>query len=126
VVVGSGGGYAGGVSGATYGAAGGTSVIAAAPAISTVAAAPVSYGAASATHSAGMTQFVNFQGKQLPHFHEVHLRTLDSAKLREHANLLYSTIGHANLGKAVPVYDHELLEFIIWCQNMHLVPLLLV
>merc|ERR1712032_706138 len=63
-----------------------------------------------------MAQYVTFQGMQLPHFHDSHLRTLHPTKLREHANLLYSTIGHSNLGRAVPVHDHELIEFIIFVQ----------
>merc|ERR1719476_897099 len=54
-------------------------------------------------------QYVTFRGMQLPHFHETRLRTLHPATLREHANLLYSTIGHTALGKAVPVNDYELV-----------------
>merc|ERR1712032_339373 len=73
-----------------------------------------------------MAQYVTFQGMQLPHFHDSHLRTLHPTQLREHANLLYSTIGHSNLGRAVPMHDHELIEFIIFVQNAHLAPLLLV
>jgi len=97
----------------------------AAPAMTYAAtAAPaVTYTAGAAP--AGMVQYVTFQGQQLPHFHETHLQNLHPTELREHANLLYSTIGHANIGRAVPTFDHELLEFIIWCQNMHIVPLLL-
>merc|ERR1712157_291419 len=121
----------------TYGA---TSVVSAAPAISTMAAAPVTYTAPAtsvvgggAYSGTGMTtilspahvQYVTFQGAQLPHFHETHLRTLHPTKLREHANLLYSSIGHANLGRAIPVHDHELAEWIIWVQDAHLAPLLI-
>merc|ERR1719221_143139 len=69
-------------------------------------------------------QYVTFEGAQLPHFHETHLRTLHPAKLREHANLLYSVIGHTTLGQAVPVNDYELVEWIIWVQDLHLAPLL--
>merc|ERR1712032_488746 len=96
-----------------------------APAPTMIAVPAVSYTAPpdAATYA---TQYVTFQGMQLPHFHDTHLRTLHPTKLRDHANLLYSTIGHSTLGKAVPVHDHELLEWIIFVQNAHLAPLLLV
>merc|ERR1712037_753983 len=90
----------------------------------TAAAPAVTYTAGAAP--AGGVQYVTFQGKQLPHFHETHLQTQHPILLREHANLLYSTIGHATLGRAVPIHDHELIEFILWCQEMHLTPLLLI
>merc|ERR1712222_248318 len=95
------------------------------------AAPAATYAAPAVTYTAGAApacgvQYVTFQGKQLPHFHETHLQTQHPILLREHANLLYSTIGHATLGRAVPIHDHELIEFILWCQEMHLTPLLLI
>ena len=79
--------------------------------------APLTSTLAASYLAVAMAQYVTFQGMQLPHFHDSHLRTLHPTKLREHANLLYSTIGHSNLGRAVPVHDHELIEFIIFVQK---------
>merc|ERR1712032_1662059 len=84
-----------------------------APAPTMIAAPAVPYAAPAATAStytapalatipAPSVQYVTFHGTQLPHFHDAHLRTLHPTKLREHANLLYSTVGHSTLGRAVP------------------------
>jgi len=69
-------------------------------------------------------EYVSYGGMQLPFYREHHLRTLAPAQLREHANLLYRTLGHHTIGEAVPINDHELHSWIMRLHGLHLEPLL--
>lgn len=57
---------------------------------------------------------------RLPVFSELMLRSMDRASLREHACLLYSRIGAARIGFAMPSFDRDLVEWILRVQRAHL------
>jgi len=65
-------------------------------------------------------EYVTHAGVQLPFFADHHLQTLHPTKLREHAMLLYRTVGHQVIGTAVPISDAELLGWIMNVQRVHL------
>merc|ERR1719428_1894980 len=44
-------------------------------------------------------------------------------QLREHAQLLYNTLGHSKIGVPVPISEIELLAWISTVQRLHLEPL---
>lgn len=62
-------------------------------------------------------------GTQVPLLLEHHLRSVHPVKLREHAVHLLRTIGHERVGMAVPIHDHELVNWVLHVQRMHLEPL---
>merc|ERR1740121_1574126 len=68
-------------------------------------------------------EYVSHGGQQLAFYADHHLRTLSLAELREHAMLLYRTLGHQKVGTAVPISDAELFAWILEIQRMHLEPL---
>merc|ERR1719188_1308392 len=69
-------------------------------------------------------EYVSLGGMQLPFYQDHHLRTLSPAQLREHAMLLYRTIGYAGIGEVVPLSDIELHAWIMRVHGLHLQPLL--
>jgi len=69
-------------------------------------------------------EYVSYGGVQLPFYQDHHLRTLSPVQLREHAMLLYRTLGHQTIGEMVPVGDHELYSWIMRVHGLHLEPLL--
>merc|ERR1740121_1494688 len=69
-------------------------------------------------------EYVSHGGVQLPFYQDHHLRTLSPGQLREHAMLLYRTIGHGVIGEAVPLTDSELHAWIMRVHGLHLQPLL--
>merc|ERR1712060_630475 len=68
-------------------------------------------------------EYVSHGGQQLAFYADHHLRTLSLAGLREHAMLLYRTLGHQTIGTAMPISDAELFAWILEIQRMHLEPL---
>merc|ERR1719221_291475 len=68
-------------------------------------------------------EYVSHGGQQLAFYADHHLRTLSLAQLREHAMLLYRTLGHQRIGTAVPISDAELFAWILDVQRLHLAPL---
>jgi len=69
-------------------------------------------------------EYVSHGGVQLPFYQEHHLRTLSPAQLRDHATLLYRTLGYHIIGEMVPAGDHELQSWIMRINGLHLKPLL--
>merc|ERR1719412_1778699 len=65
-------------------------------------------------------EHVTHAGMQLPFFADHQLQTLHPTKLREHAMLLYRTLGHQVIGSAVPISDAELFGWIMTVQRTHL------
>lgn len=72
---------------------------------------------------AQQVELITFRGKSVPHYMEHHLRALPVVKLREHAMMLYHTMGHEVIGSPVPVHDHELIEWVTRLHRVHLEPL---
>merc|ERR1712222_158561 len=68
-------------------------------------------------------EYVSHSGQQLAFYADHHLRTLSLAELREHAMLLYRTLGHQRIGTAAPISDAELFAWILDVQRLHLEPL---
>merc|ERR1712032_422924 len=68
-------------------------------------------------------EYISHGGQQLAFYADHHLRTLSLAQLREHAMLLYRTLGHQKVGTAVPMNDAELFAWILNIQRLHLEPL---
>merc|ERR1740116_183539 len=81
-----------------------------------------SRGVAVETAGVGLAgvEYVTHAGVQLPFFADHHLQTLHPTKLREHAMLLYRTLGHQVIGNAVPLSDAELFGWIMNVQRTHL------
>merc|ERR1712087_725278 len=71
----------------------------------------------------GVVEYVYHGGQQLPFHADHHLRTWHPTKLREHAMILYRTLGHHVVGSAVPTLDHQLIDWILNVQRVHLAPL---
>merc|ERR1719261_1335449 len=75
------------------------------------------------TATAAALDYVTFEGTRLPFAAESHLRTLDRIRLREHAQLIYRTLG-ARYGILAPhLYDGDLVDWILQVQGRHLEPL---
>merc|ERR1719161_1025345 len=73
--------------------------------------------------AAAAMDYVMFEGARLPLFAESHLRTLDRIRLREHAQLIYRTLG-SRYGILDPLrYDGDLADWILQVQTRHLEPL---
>merc|ERR1719443_775802 len=73
--------------------------------------------------AAAAMDYVMFEGARLPFFAERHLRTLDRIRLREHAQLIYRTLGSRYGILAPELYDGDLAEWILQVQGRHLEPL---
>merc|ERR1712078_789505 len=73
--------------------------------------------------AAAAMDYVMFEGARLPLFAERHLRTLDRIRLREHAQLIYRTLGSRYGILAPELYDGDLAEWILQVQGRHLEPL---
>merc|ERR1712118_312132 len=73
--------------------------------------------------AAAALDYVMFEGARLPLFAESHLRTLDRIRLREHAQLIYRTLGSRYGILAPELYDGDLAEWILQVQGRHLEPL---
>merc|ERR1711904_517442 len=73
--------------------------------------------------AAAAMDYVMFEGARLPLFAESHLRTLDRIRLREHAQLIYRTLGSRYGILAPELYDGDLAEWILQVQGRHLEPL---
>merc|ERR1712032_649022 len=67
-------------------------------------------------------EYVSHGGQQLAFYADHHLRTLSLAELREHAMLLYRTLGHQRIGSTIPISDAELFAWILEVQRLHLEP----
>jgi len=67
-----------------------------------------------------VVEYATHAGVQLPFYAEDHIQMLPPTKLREHATLLYRTIGHQAIGTVVPIFDAELPEWITNVQRIHL------
>merc|ERR1719443_2263861 len=65
---------------------------------------------------------VVFGGAQLPVLVESHLRALDRARLREHAQLIYRSFAHTGI-LAPERYSGDLVDWILEVQGRHLEPL---
>merc|ERR1719443_1028141 len=65
---------------------------------------------------------VVFGGAQLPVLVESHLRALDRARLREHAQLIYRSFAHTGI-LAPERYSGDLVDWILQVQGRHLEPL---
>merc|ERR1719355_364370 len=73
--------------------------------------------------AAAAMDYVMFEGARLPLFAESHLRTLDRIRLREHAQLIYRTLGSRYGILAPELYDGDLADWILQVQGRHLEPL---
>merc|ERR1719201_1776130 len=73
--------------------------------------------------AAAALDYVMFEGARLPLFAERHLRTLDRIRLREHAQMLYRTLGSRYGILAPELYDGDLADWILQVQGRHLEPL---
>merc|ERR1711937_196481 len=73
--------------------------------------------------AAAALDYVMFEGARLPLFAESHLRTLDRIRLREHAQLIYRTLGSRYGILAPELYDGDLADWILQVQGRHLEPL---
>merc|ERR1719387_2493958 len=73
--------------------------------------------------AAAAMDYVMFEGTRLPLFAERHLRTLDRIRLREHAQLIYRTLGSRYGILAPELYDGDLTDWILQVQGRHLEPL---
>merc|ERR1711904_160070 len=73
--------------------------------------------------AAAALDYVMFEGARLPLFAESHLRTLDRIRLREHAQLIYRTLGSRYGILAPELYDGDLSDWILQVQGRHLEPL---
>merc|ERR1711937_141947 len=73
--------------------------------------------------AAAALDYVMFEGARLPLFAASHLRTLDRIRLREHAQLIYRTLGSRYGILAPELYDGDLAEWILQVQGRHLEPL---
>lgn len=87
-----------------------------------------SFSASAPTHPPALSaspgpEVVVHNGTQVPLLLEHHLRSVHPVKLREHAVHLLRTIGHERVGMAVPIHDHELVNWVLHVQRMHLEPL---
>jgi hypothetical protein len=67
---------------------------------------------------------VHYQGVKIPVYEIHHLRAMQPAQLRSHAEYLYRAVGHGTLGSAVPMHDHLLIDWILGVHSVHLHPLL--
>merc|ERR1712224_642046 len=70
--------------------------------------------------AAAAMDYVMFEGARLPLFAESHLRTLDRIRLREHAQLIYRTLGSRYGILAPEHYDGDLADWILQVQGRHL------
>merc|ERR1719387_1811247 len=73
--------------------------------------------------TAAALDYVMFEGARLPLFAERHLRTLDRIRLREHAQLIYRTLGVRHDILAPELYAGDLVDWILQMQGRHLEPL---
>jgi len=73
--------------------------------------------------SAQAPELVSIRGVTVPCYMDYHLASLHPSKLREHALLLFRTLGQEAIGSAVPGQDGELIEWISRIHKLHVEPL---
>jgi len=70
-----------------------------------------------------MQDYVAIGTVQVPLYADHHLRTLHPAVLREHAAVLYRTLGHERIGCGLPSTEAELMAWVASVQRAHLEPM---
>mmetsp|Transcript_123444 Transcript_123444/g.193636 ORF Transcript_123444/g.193636 Transcript_123444/m.193636 type:complete len:596 (-) Transcript_123444:171-1958(-) len=93
------------------------------PPIEKIVEKPVYITTAPVSDKVEVLECVTIGSTQVPVLAETLLTSMSSSKLREHAFLLYNTLGLSRLGSSVPVAQAELISWIASVQRQHLEPL---